>query len=128
MSDQNLAASIIDFDRRSALVREKLEPLAPGTPGRRPTAIIGCSNLDQDLVPMGFRDKGPRTEDTLTRCQVCNDQVWIGPRARQVQSTGIRVCQLCIATATAIGVIDHQRDASLYLGPNALGIPRRDPG
>lgn len=129
MSDQNLADSIPDFDRRKALVEQKLAPLAPGGTDTRPTAIIGCRNVDSDSVPdwLHGRQRIPTTADSLTRCQVCGDQVWIGPRQRPIQSTGIRVCQLCIGVATVIGVIDPDRDASMTLGRSPLGIPRTGP-
>lgn len=128
MSDQNLADSIPDFERRKTLVEQKLAPLSPGGTGN-PQAMIVCRNVDVDAVPewLHTQNRVPTTEDTLTRCQVCKDQVWIGPRQRPVQKMGIRVCQLCLGAATAIGVVDRQRDRSMFLGPNALGIPRTGP-
>ncbi len=121
MGDENLAESIPDFDRRKPLVEQKL--------GGAPQTLIICGNVDQSGVPDRLKGKvhTPTTEDTLTRCQVCRDQVWIGPRQRPVQSMGIRICQLCLGVAQVLDVIAAEDTDVMFLGRGPLGIPRTSP-
>ncbi len=85
--------------------------------------IVAGRNVDTTHLPkdiFGVKLPQPSIEHTIKTCQVCEEDIWLGPE--QVKAAGVRLCYRCTTVAQAVCNSDPQMH---MLNPTEHRLPRR---
>jgi len=72
-----------------------MEVFGPGTDDSVP--VIACINRDRSTLPPELETEIPKPSilHALVRCDICDEECWIGPV--QAATAGTRTCYVCLA-------------------------------
>lgn len=87
--------------------------------------VIACCNVDTSKLPKppGKALPQPSILHTVTGCEICDEEVWIGPNQNLARQIGTVTCYICVAILSKYNAVPP---ITLSLNQNESDIPRRE--